>query len=362
MIQKIIDQASQILEDYNQKVYKQGNKFNIYSLLGLEYKENETHSNIIADLLNPKGSHGQGSLFLEKFIECITNVPTSITYAEVFREYYIGLINENYTEGGRIDLLIKWNKHIWVIENKLYAKEQPNQIERYKNAFPFAKTLYLKVEKHLRYSNSEIVDYEISYEDEISKWLSLCIDQLNDKLYLQNSIKQYYNLVQNISKTGEEYQMELTIQNIIGKDASSLLAAQKINEQFSKTITELESKKIEVLEKYLLKNEFINQDQIFYIPEWIDLNIGISFEFDRKRNFYLGVFPIKKEIDVHQDLIQYLQNNPEYETGELWKIWKNFKCTTTEEYYNFLTSDQYNNEFLQEIIFIKDLINQFIIK
>lgn len=245
MIKELIKQTSKEISDYDTKIYKTGNKFNIYALLGLEHKENDTHSKILADLLDPKGTHGQEFFFLENFIEVVTKEKEKVTSAKVDREYTIGRINEDCTGGGRIDLLIKWNNNTWVIENKLYAKEQPNQMERYKNTFPRAKTLYLKVEKHLSYSKPDTVDYEISYEDEITKWLDLCINQLEEKPYLQKSIKQYYNLVRNIAKIGEEHQMEENIRSIIGKDTQTLLAAQKISELYSTTIYNLEFKKIE---------------------------------------------------------------------------------------------------------------------
>lgn len=42
---------------------QQGENFNLISLLGMERDEVRTHSRIVGDLLNPKGSHGQGGVF-----------------------------------------------------------------------------------------------------------------------------------------------------------------------------------------------------------------------------------------------------------------------------------------------------------
>lgn len=362
MIQELINNTNEKLKEFHNNTYKKGSNFNIYSLLGIEHNENNTHSVLLADLLNPRGSHGQNYFFLKNFIKTINNSEEEIKYAEIFREYYIGSINEDYTEGGRIDLLIKWNDHIWVIENKLYAKEQPNQIERYKQKFPNAKTFYLKVEEHLRYSNTEIVDYEISYEKEISDWLSSCIMQLDDKPYLQNSIKQYYNLVKNIAKTGEEHQMENSIKEIIGNNYESLLAAQKITDLFVSTLSDLENKLIEKLSQILSNNGYEYKNQVYFKSEWKELNIGVSFEFDSNKRFYFGIHPIEKDSEIDTDLVTFLQNIPGIEKGETWKIWKYFKSTTKEEYYNFLTSDQSLQEFHQEITILKDYINQYISK
>ena len=47
--------------------YKRGDSFNIFKSCGVNHYET-THSSIIAELLNPKGSHGQGGLFLKEFL------------------------------------------------------------------------------------------------------------------------------------------------------------------------------------------------------------------------------------------------------------------------------------------------------
>lgn len=42
---------------------------NIFRLLGITTDEVRTHSALLADLLNPRGTHGQGSLFLATFLQ-----------------------------------------------------------------------------------------------------------------------------------------------------------------------------------------------------------------------------------------------------------------------------------------------------
>jgi hypothetical protein len=48
----------------------QASRFCLIRLLGIEELE-KTHSRILADLLNPQGTHGQGRLFLEGFLDHI---------------------------------------------------------------------------------------------------------------------------------------------------------------------------------------------------------------------------------------------------------------------------------------------------
>src|SRR5271168_1063984 len=50
----------------SEKAAKEGAKANFFSLFDLERRET-AHSRFIANLLDPLGSHGQGSLFLKEF-------------------------------------------------------------------------------------------------------------------------------------------------------------------------------------------------------------------------------------------------------------------------------------------------------
>ena len=76
---------------------------------------------MIASLLDPSGEHYQSNLFLDKFLE-VLNVPEFQIDSEkcsVYREYK------------NIDLYITdSNKHI-IMENKIYARDQKEQIKRY---------------------------------------------------------------------------------------------------------------------------------------------------------------------------------------------------------------------------------------
>ena len=52
-----------------EKSRKKGDKFNIFSILGIQRKEVETHSFLLYDLINPNGSHYQGDLYLRIFLK-----------------------------------------------------------------------------------------------------------------------------------------------------------------------------------------------------------------------------------------------------------------------------------------------------
>lgn len=121
--QKFFDEFEKAYKEYENKVKERRARgihdYNVFDVL--EAKEIK-HSKFIASLLDPKGLHYQGDLFLNKFIEVcgIDDFGLDTSNALVYREY------EN------IDIYITdGDKHI-IIENKIWdADDQDKQIYRY---------------------------------------------------------------------------------------------------------------------------------------------------------------------------------------------------------------------------------------
>ena len=108
--------------------------FNVFDACGA-YLDEDRISNVIADLLNPCGNHGQGRKFLDYFIKRLCPVsPESCDVLDlckekqgptkVFREY----VTDN---GRRIDIVIDFGDVAIGIENKPYAAEGENQLFDY---------------------------------------------------------------------------------------------------------------------------------------------------------------------------------------------------------------------------------------
>lgn len=62
-----------------------GTQYNVFDILRLATHEN-SHSLIISDLLNPKGSHGQGKVFLEAFMLELEN-KSVFSSIEIIKDY-----------------------------------------------------------------------------------------------------------------------------------------------------------------------------------------------------------------------------------------------------------------------------------
>ena len=115
---------------------KRGENFNIFKVLGLTSSEVRLHSAFLAELLNPNGDHGLEDKFLKAFLEIVVGKKANFDFdtksAKTYVEYDIGTISEDYKEGGRIDILIQDRKGATIIiENKIYAGDQPWQMYRY---------------------------------------------------------------------------------------------------------------------------------------------------------------------------------------------------------------------------------------
>lgn len=101
--------------------------FNVFSLVSdLYYREN-FHSDIISFFLNTKEKHGEGSAFLESFIQMLNKKGKIIDSSNYFDAVTI-------REEGKIDILIKseTTKRAIIIENKINnAGDMYRQIPRY---------------------------------------------------------------------------------------------------------------------------------------------------------------------------------------------------------------------------------------
>ncbi len=110
-----------------------GYGFNIFEILNVQFLEVQTHSAFITELLSPKGKHNKGALFLEIFIKKLKIPKIDATFCEVLKEYHIP--NMHKESWGRIDIFIQdiVNNVNIIIENKIYANEQHEQLNRYRN-------------------------------------------------------------------------------------------------------------------------------------------------------------------------------------------------------------------------------------
>ena len=204
-----LEQAQQ--EERNRK----GENYNLFSILNIERYELK-HSALIANLLDPKGSHGCGDAFLRAFFEIAlkgTAYPfESSTPPQSHTEHYTGLIAGD--TGGRIDILVesKSSHYGLIIENKIYAGDQDKQLTRYDNygKKTFGADRYLLVyltlfgseasEGSTAKGNAKEVDYLcLSYAEDILRWLEQCVRLADNKPLVRESLNQYIRTIKQLT-------------------------------------------------------------------------------------------------------------------------------------------------------------------
>jgi len=86
-------------------------------------------SDILADLLDPKGKRGQGNRFLHLFMQNLkVTLPSYVHQVKVHREEPTKYIHNSLR---RIDILVDFGTFGLGIENKPWAEEQPDQVKDY---------------------------------------------------------------------------------------------------------------------------------------------------------------------------------------------------------------------------------------
>ncbi len=202
-IKQLLQSTGSIIEKHEEIARLKGENFNVFRLLELEYKEEELHSRFIAELLDPKGSHDQGTVFLKMFLEKVVDTLPSENFpggrkirpdeskARVKREHYIREVNiaGDESKGGRIDIFITDGTRHISIENKIGEGEGEHQVTRYCNYEPDSNhVLYLTPCGDKPSTNKA---YPISYRRHIIRWLKSCQKHCADLPILRETIKQY---------------------------------------------------------------------------------------------------------------------------------------------------------------------------
>ncbi|MEQ8624627.1 MAG: PD-(D/E)XK nuclease family protein [Vicingaceae bacterium] len=219
----ICKESNTIIKHYDEIRQLNGEDFNVYSLLGLEHAENQTHSNFLAELLNPLGTHRMGNIFLQLFLDRIGLDELIAEGAFVTIEKHIGAVDLNKKTGGRIDIHIEdKNGNSLSIENKIYAGDQQSQLERYVNYKKNQNSVfYLTLEgsdASLESKGSLIAGEEyqlISYKDDILDWLVDCQKEAVEIERIRSGIGHYIQLIRKLTNQSTNYHMDEKLKNII---------------------------------------------------------------------------------------------------------------------------------------------------
>lgn len=211
------------LQAASEQALSHGGSFNIFRVLGIGHREVITHSPMLVELLNPKGSHGQGTAFLERFL-CEVGVcgfRLDSGSIRVSPEMHLGPVTE--TSGGRLDIVVGDGYGCTLfIENKIHAGEQKNQLARYHAHDPRAQLIFLTLHGSRPLSAPSGVHVNcISYKQHISRWLEACEAAVVHIPRLCELLRQYRELIHHLQQPHSHSSMSTSLAEHILQDAQS---------------------------------------------------------------------------------------------------------------------------------------------
>ncbi|ERJ99290.1 PDDEXK-like family protein [Segatella salivae] len=189
------------------KEEEEGKCFNVFSALNMCSDEVRLHSRLLATLLNPKANHGLENEFLKSFLTALGLPEDYITHCkEQIVERLIGEVTE--TNGGRIDIILEDRGHAVIIENKIYAGDQPNQLLRYhnygvktfgENNFKLVYlTLYGSDPSPYSLGGEHFEFIKLSYEQNILKLLEKLVKTLPQKP-VHSTVEDYITIIKQLT-------------------------------------------------------------------------------------------------------------------------------------------------------------------
>lgn len=366
-INNLLNQVSIIGKKNAEILDATGGRFNMFRICGVNHYEN-THSAILAEFLNPKGTHGLKSKLLECFIKTLGENFTingfNCENARIYTEYS--------TSEGRIDILIEDEKRkkAIIIENKIYANDQLDQLKRYDR---YAEKTYQKENYQILYltldgkeateqSGKGVSYLTISYEENIINWLEKCVAIASRFPIVRETIIQYINHLKELTHQYMNNKNKEEITEVLSK-IENLRAAKIICQNYSATFDTIindhfNPKMEEFATQEGLKYHYEESGECFvkfYItnPLWQE-KCWIGFTFETNKYFYgLCNDPDKYKISdenikkIHEQLnklgIYSLLES------EWWPLYK---------YIPNLTIDNWENDIINSDNFLNDCIDK----
>ncbi|OXL44243.1 hypothetical protein CFT61_06265 [Segatella copri] len=369
--------VSQKIKEQRKEKFERGENFNIFNDLGFMSDEVHLHSMFLANLLNPKGSHGQRGKFLEAFLKMLQKSFPAISadsleldtaIASVGVEKYIG--RQTDSEGGRIDIYLTDGKHSIIIENKINAGDQHHQMLRYWNYGMSQKgddteksfvLIYLTLDGCSPSKDSLGEDLKendivcLSYKSDIRGWLDRCVELAARTPLVRETINQYISTIDILTNNVMEDNKELL--DILSKEENldaiydiannkNIVVNRFINEVFIPKLRDLAESKGLTMGDNCTENwmEESWAGASFYNPKWKYLKLAFEFEHKGLDFLIFGFRPKDEDGVKREDVKDWEKVQKNYSTKDVnnqcW-IWKDFN----------------GNQYWDNASGIKDLLN-----
>src|SRR5271157_1487889 len=183
--------------------------FNIFRILNkIVWWENITHTPLLAELLNPRGTHGQASLFLESFLR----LPQIGLDSAQINGVGWTVDAQKAAKQGIPDLTIKNHstKHIIMIENKILSDDHAGQLEGYFHSLTSDAHFTEGERRRLIYLTPDGREPEyfpitdpcfrcMSYRNDVKTWLQTLLSDISIP-EVRECLTQYIQIIPNLRK------------------------------------------------------------------------------------------------------------------------------------------------------------------
>ena len=363
---------------------KMKSDFNIFSQLLNPYDEVNLHSKLIYSILNDCKFKKEFMLSFLKTTDIISADDVSPNDFKI-----IDVEREKIFSNGRLDLFISFKvkdkNYVIIIENKIFARDQYEQMDRY---IEFANNYQADIKKIFYLtllgnapsedsaSNLDQVNL-ISYDNEILTWIENCIKISAREPALREVLIQYADLLEKI--TGKDVDYTMDVKNFLLESPENFNMANSIQPAIidAKTNlqmrfwTKLENSLDEMLKNFpdlnyrktdrdedlgpvnpwysetIIKNFYHKAKKTSYYGIIYSLgqvkDIGelfLKFEYDRNWYLYYGLRLQIKNINTESKSYELLKNkliSSDYKFSDWWFGWKSIKAN--EKDINFTDMD-----------------------
>lgn len=388
--QQMIKHYDAFKEIQNQQKARGLNDFNVFTTLLKSSDEVRLHSRFIGALLNKDGLHYQGTLFLDKFLDKFK--PNNFDFdAQSSR---CSIEREN-----KIDIYLTDGINHIIIENKVYAGDQKNQIQRYiehikyKNKdidgsniwviylslgrsepskyslgkYTVDKTKLTHDEFSVHYSNIHYKQNSVE-SNKIMYWLDDCLKEIKNITNLFGAISSYKEVVEKLSGTYRSNVMGLTeyVKSIKPDHEKNhfIKSAIKFNKEFptyrinviQSFFEELYSnlKEINMPDGWGVEYNKNSLEKKYSFPlrikkERNQIVIGFEFRGDNyKGDIWIGVVRINDTIKLPELITKYGLGN--IEPKDSW--WLSLEKIANDDFLSYLIDKEENNV-------LRDFVNKF---
>ena len=264
--QEFLRKINDIKAQNEQKKIRGFSDYNIFLTLRKDSDEVNLHSRFIHSLLDPSSNHNQGTIFLDLFMRSCS-----------LDEFKIDINNAKVTrEDHNIDILIsdEVNSKYIIIENKIYAEDQKEQIQNYikhiydeldekADIYVLYLTLYGKKPSnaslgefkldgnYLKNGKQQVKFKSISYKNDILKWLNECRTEMQNLLKFDLIISQYIDVIKSLIGTYKNSISDSLTDFLLIKENYRYFSRNKDKDEFKIYENDYEGATKQIIENFL---------------------------------------------------------------------------------------------------------------